>query len=337
MDRVALIGLVLALGSCTSFVAATSSDTDAGSSDDGGQASTPAVNTTAEPASTSGTDEGTGASSPTTDPMTDPTVGPTTGDPTIGTTGTESTSGGGESTGDDSTGPNPSDGSSSGEPPASCGDGMTQGGEDCDDNNADELDGCTSGCGIGPTGIAYGAIVTSEIDGGGSTTGINENIEECPPDQVLVGLRGGLTTDPWIGVVGGVCRPAALTNTDPPEFATGAPATDLPQHGGFDDGGPWSTECGADEVVIAVRGGAGDVIDGLRIRCASLDTVGKAGSYSLERTSVPGFEALQGGAGGGVFGPLTCPPGTVAMGLLTRTNSYLIEVALRCRDLDLAY
>ena len=45
-----------------------------------------------------------------------------------------------------------------------------------------------------------------------------------------------------------------------------------------------STECGDDEVIIAVRGNAGTVIDGLQIRCATLDTIGRPEAYELEPT-----------------------------------------------------
>ncbi len=338
MDRVALLGVVLALGGCSTFFAAESSDTDtdATSADETGQTTLPPTGTT-DPSPTSGADSDSDDPGPTTEATTDPSA---TGNPTTDPTGEQTTSGGGaESTtgGNSSTGSDPTDDSSTGDPPTSCGDSIPQDDEACDDGNSDELDGCTSSCEVGPTAIDYGATLTSELDGGSGTSGISDNTHECPAGEVLVGLQGDLTAEPWIGVIGGICRPTALTNTDPPEFATGAPPTVLPEHGGFSGGGPWSTECGADEVIVAVQGGAGTVIDGLQIRCASIDTIGAPGAYDLEATAEARFEALQGGSGGGPFGPLTCPDGTVAAGLRTRTNSYVIQVELRCRELGLTY
>lgn len=329
-----MFGVALALGGCSTFVAAEgSAESEASSSGETGQ-STLSAGSDGDPETTSGPDSNSGGGESTTAPTTDPSAtGNATTDPTVSPT----TSGGGESTGGGSTGSDPTDDSTTGDPPAECGDGTPQAGEDCDDSNVDELDGCTSSCGLGPTGINFGAIVTTGLGGGSGTNGISDSSEECPADHILVGLQGDLTANPWIGVIGGICRPAGLTNTDPPAFVTGDPITALPEHGGFDDGGPWSTECGANEVIVAVQGGSGSVIDGLQIRCASIDTVGAAGAYGLEPSARPGFEELQGGSGGGAFGPLACPPGTVAMGLRTRTNSFVIQVELRCRELDLTY
>lgn len=326
-----MFGVALVLGGCSTFVAAEGSAETGGSSGDETGNATLSTSSDDATATTSGVDTN-GGSSGTTTP--DPTA---TGTPTTDPTGPATSTGGGESTGGSSTGFDPTGESSTGDPPASCGDGIPHPSEDCDDGNADELDGCTTSCSLGPTGIDYGAIVTSGLGGGSGTNGISDNTHECPPNQVLVGLQGDLTTEPWIGVIGGICRPTALTNTDPPGFATGGPSTELPQHGGFTGGGPWITECGADEVIVAVQGGAGTVVDGLQIQCASIDTVGPAGAYSLAPSARPGYETLQGGDGGGSFGPVACPPGSVASGLRSRTNSYVIQVELRCRELDLTY
>lgn len=326
---------MLSVAGCSSFVAAESSgaETEPTSDDETGQGTTSSEDS-ASTNPTSGADSDSGDPGPTTDPTTDPT---TTGNATTDPTGSETTAGNDESTGSDSTGSDPTDASSTGDPPEACGDEIKQVNEDCDDGNADELDGCTSSCGLGPTAISYGMIVSTDLGGGSSTTGISDNTEECPPNHVLVGLQGDLTSEPWLGVIAGICRPAALTNTDPPEFATGGPAAELTEHGGFDGGGPWSTECGNDQAIVAVRGGGGSVMDGLQIRCASIDTVGAAAAYSLSPTPAARFEDLQGGAGGGMFGPLACPAGSIAAGLRTQTNSFVIQVELRCRELGLTY
>ncbi len=323
----------MVLGGCSTFVAAEDedpqADTEGTSAAETEQTPVP-TGADSETSPTSGASGTSGAPESTTD-------ADTTVDPTGRGTTSEGSSGPAESTGNASSGPDPTDDSSTGDPSTTCGDSRTQDGEDCDDGNDDELDGCTSNCVEGPTGIGYGAIVTSGLGGGSDNTGIDNNSDECPAGEVLVGLQGDLTSEPWLGVIGGVCRPAALTNTDPPEFATGGPATELPEHGGFNGGGAWSTECSGDEVIVGVRGGSGTVIDGLQIQCASIDTIGDPGAYELDPSPNVEFETLQGGGGGGTFGPLTCPAGTVAMGLRTRTNSFVIQVELRCSELHLTY
>lgn len=339
MDRVALLGVVLALGACSSFVSADSSgaETEAGSGEESGQSTAASEDSTAtNPTSGTGGDTNSGTA-------TDPTIDPsTTGNPTTDPTGSGTTSGGNEatgnaSTGSDSTGPEATDDSSTGDPVQTCGDKRVGGNEDCDDGNADELDGCTTNCVVGPTGLDFGSTLGTGLAGGSGTAGISDNTEECPAGHVLVGLQGDLTAEPWLGVIGGICRPAALTNTDPPEFATGAPPTALLEHGQFDGGGSWVTECDSDEAIVAVQGGSGSVMDGLQVRCASIDTMGPAGAYTLHPIPELRLEPLQGGAGGGPFGPLTCPPGRVASGLRTLTNSYVIQIELLCRELNLTY
>ena len=66
-------------------------------------------------------------------------------------------------------------------PPAVCGDGKVDPGEECDDGDGDDLDGCTSQCKQGPVCPA--------------------GTEGCP-------CQGGLTCDPGLVCQGGTCAPA---------------------------------------------------------------------------------------------------------------------------------
>lgn len=328
---------VAVLCGCTSFVSASGgdADTEAGSSSTGAAESTQGPTT--DPTQGTTTDGGTTTNPSTTDTPT--TAGTTTADtdPTTGpdpTTGDPGSSGGA----DESSGGRAESSSSGTVVPGVCGDGNVDAGESCDDDNGVEIDGCTSNCEFGPTGIDYGAVSPTGLGGGGGTV-IDDNTDDCPPDNVLVGLQGSIASmaEPWIGVIGGVCRPADLSNADPPAFVTGAPAFDLTPHGGFNSGGDWATECDDDEVIVAVRGNAGSVVDGLEIRCASIQTIGMAEAYDLEPIPLMGWEPLQGSMGGAPFGPLVCPPGEIATGLRVQTSSYLNQIQLRCQALDLIY
>lgn len=318
----------LLVGGCSDFVdgatgtAASESSTsaeDASSTDGSGSTSTSATGngttTAVDPTNDS-------TSSATTDDPIDPTNDPTDADTETATTG-------GDPSGDTSTGDPP--------PEGECGNGIEEPGEECDDANEDQLDGCTDACGIGPLGLDFGAGSQTAFEGGGSSTGIQNAVDTCPQPQVLVGFSGGLTMgDNWIGVVRGQCQDGRLENADPPNFRTTGPLNALPERGQFQGGGPWQTQCGPNEAVIAVRGGAGDVMDGLQVECAELATVGDPGDYALSRSST-GWLDLQGSEGGGAFGPLRCPGNSVATGLETDTNSYVIRIRLLCTDIDLQY
>ena len=323
--------LSLALTGCSEFVGSeTSTDGDSSS---GGTSNSSTPTPTTDPSGDPTTDgegsssasQGSTSTDSTTsgDPTTDTTTNSTDGETTTETTDGETTS---SETGDDTTG-----GSN-----ANCGDGVEDPGEACDDGDDDELDGCTSSCVLGPTGLEYGATFETALDGGGSMTGIQNATDNCPPGGVLVALRGGLSDEGWIGVIGGVCRPSSASNEDPPAFQTSDPVTQLPQRGQFGAADTWFTECADDQAIVAVRGNAGDVMDGLEIRCADIATVGDPGNYALD-PSPTAWLPLQGGSGGSDFGPLACPDGTVATGLQTDTNSYVIRVRLLCRELGFAY
>ena len=70
--------------------------------------------------------------------------------------------------------------------------------------------------------------------------------------------------------------------------------------------------------------------------CADVQTAGDPGAHTLD--PVPSaWEPLQGGSGGSSFGPLECPAGSVATGLQTETNSYVVRIRLLCRAITLAY
>lgn len=228
---------------------------------------------------------------------------------------------------------------------AGCGNRRLEVNEACDDGNFDDLDGCTQNCVVGPVGVFLGRTEQTAFAGGASSTGISSFVDICPKGQVLSGLHGSLNSDVWLGLLlGGLCRPVVLTNTDPPSFMTNDPTTELPSHGSSDETAAWRTDCLVNEVVVAVRGSAGSVIEGVEVRCASLNTNGTPGAYGLELIATAWLEP-QGSSGGGRFGPLECPSGTVATGVETETatgaetemNNYVVRIRLLCTELDFNY
>lgn len=290
--------------------------------DDGGD-------TGMDSATSADTDPNTGASTdPGTTTSTDPTVDPDTAT-------ASSTSEPGDSSGppvSSSDGGVTTDGGSVDE----CGNGMPEGDEACDDANADELDGCTSACAIGPTGFDIGPLQQTPALGGNGGTLYFDGEDDCPQGQVLVGFEGELTVENWLGTIRGVCRTFDLADAAPTSVVYGAGAQ-LPVHGGYTGGGSYSLVCPEGEVVWRAEGQAGSVFDRLAVQCASLDllTDGEA-LPQLEVT--PGSElGPEGNDGGGAVGPVTCTEGSVATGVHLETNSYVIRLALRCRAIALAY
>ncbi len=220
---------------------------------------------------------------------------------------------------------------------AVCGDGMIDPSEDCDDMNANELDGCTSACAVGPTGLAFGPASATEDMGGDDRRFFFDGDTDCPAGEVLVGLSGGLVEDEdWIGTARGRCATVDLTNADPPALVT-APGTALPQYGIEDGGGPWEVLCPHGQLLVGAEGQGGSVLDRLLIYCATPAVV-QGGGGQLEIQLGPGAAVGPvGNDGGDVVGPIACGDGEIATGLHLSTGSYVVRLALRCRAVQLAY
>ncbi|MEX1369231.1 MAG: DUF4215 domain-containing protein [Nannocystaceae bacterium] len=78
-----------------------------------------------------------------------------------------------------------------GEPAALCGDGVVDPelGEQCDDGNADELDGCQSSCQFGPSALTIDYDTATEQGAYGGNGG-GEFEAECDDNEVIIGMRG---------------------------------------------------------------------------------------------------------------------------------------------------
>lgn len=230
-------------------------------------------------------------------------------------------------------------GGSSGGSEAVCGDGRRHPDEPCDDGDDDELDGCTSSCELGPTGIAFGpASPTQPL--GGSAEPTEQGTDACPSDEVLIGFEGRLTSEgvePTVvlGRMRGVCGRVSLVDADPTsvEISDGA---SLRTYGQFDDGDSFSLVCPRGTGVVAVEGQGGTVLDSLRLHCAKLSVTGQGGSQQLELVEAAGAGPV-GGELGEQLGPEPCPAGAVATGAHVAANSYILRVGLVCSSISLAY
>jgi cysteine-rich repeat protein len=219
-------------------------------------------------------------------------------------------------------------------PPGSCGDGIVDSREPCDDGNTSEVDGCTSVCAVGPNGLAFGRASDTDLVIGGFGTG--SMIErECPDGAVLVGLDAYLSAfAPSLSGVTGLCAPLGLVDADPTSISIGDVQA---LRGVADDTGTFDPlHCPAgsafDSLGLTVGGLSFVSMGGT---CRTLGVQGSGGAQSLVLGAPAALPEIISG------GPLeltaTCPDGEVAVGLIGQVSITLAAVGLRCRPLELAY
>ena len=237
--------------------------------------------------------------------------------------------------GDDDPGPDPEPGSSSdgtGTPvEEQCiPDGVVGPGEACDDGNVDELDGCQSDCGFGPTELGWADAVWTETLAGADPV-FSESTDGCPVGTVLVGMRGALSPEGWIGRVGGLCRAQDLANTLPVHVESTGSLIELPVHGGFNQGGDWELQCPEDFVVVGANLRTGSVIDQIELSCEAFGTVRDDDGVVVLTIDAAALTEPAGSDTGNESEPLDCPAGSVADGMFIGTSSYVLQLGLRCR------
>lgn len=168
-----------------------------------------------------------------------------------------------------------------------CGDAIVAGDEPCDDGNADELDGCTQTCELGPRAIVLTPVAAPAIAGDGGS-----NIElPCSGAATLAlgelfGHRGGV--DPqnaWTVSAGGRC--SALALADGGVVAVTPNQLELDEQG--NDVGQidaWSLPCPAGSVAVGVDvriyADAIPNIRAMQLQCAALHVVADDDAYRIE-------------------------------------------------------
>ncbi len=283
-----------------------------------------------------GSSSGNSGSPTATDGVATGSVDGTTGTSTssVGTTETSAGTTDAESTSSDSTGDEPatttgeSAGSSGG---AVCGDGMMDPGEACDDGNTDDLDGCLTDCRQGPTGISYGAFNATTQHG--NTMGGSVFDDECPTDEVLIGLRG--TFGGSVGQMQAIC--GLLQLVDPGDIDLSlVESTSLPVRG-TSIGMAYDATCPAGSAVVGFGGRAGDLIDAIVLRCAPIVLMDDGMVLSLE-FGVSGDLPLFGNpAGGNMIPQSDCAAGEVATIANIRAGDSVDAFGITCRPLSLSF
>lgn len=260
-------------------------------------------------------------------------VGTSSGGSTEASATTATTSGVDGDTGSNETpGSTSTTASSTTEVPPFCGDGSIDPGETCDDADADELDGCTSVCEPGPLGLLFGDVVETDEGFGGWVEESFDEVSDCGPGEVLVGLRGAFADYGQyyvLGQVQGVCAPAGLANAVPTAIEFGAPYQ-LPLHGAATPNGSFDLVCPDGSATTRIFGAFGLYLDMLNVGCQPLSLSPGLDAVELgATTNLDPFGMLQ-----DVEGGVTCPDSTVATGFRVTGDAYAAYFHLRCRAIE---
>ncbi|MCH9682475.1 MAG: DUF4215 domain-containing protein [Deltaproteobacteria bacterium] len=214
-----------------------------------------------------------------------------------------------------------------------CGDGMVDPGEDCDDANADALDGCVNDCRQGPIGVAIDPTTPVTLPLQGNPTGGDATDHACPEGEVVIGIRG--TAEDWLYQLRVVCGVVELVDEGNPALHI-SESTVLPLRGGSPTGSMYDSMCPPDHAVVGFGGRAGAWLDQLFLRCAPLTVADQGSAWSLEIGAVTDLMPV-GSPGGNVFGAATCPANAVATISNIRHGEWIDAFGLTCMPISLLF
>ncbi|MEX1365368.1 MAG: hypothetical protein AB1Z98_19735 [Nannocystaceae bacterium] len=215
-----------------------------------------------------------------------------------------------------------------------CGDGVVDPdrGEDCDDGNVDELDGCRLDCSFGPTDLRLNYEVSTPLEIRGGPEGI-EFDAECPAGEVIVGMSGrsGATVDQLqvqCGAIGLISPELGWI-----DISVGA-GTAMETHGGSGGGAFW-LQCPEDHVVVGFGDRSNGLVEMVSLRCAALNLVSDPETGALSIGFGPAFTT--GAVGGQGVESMTqlCPAGEVAASAQGRSEGFINAFGMTCRPLQL--
>ncbi len=222
-----------------------------------------------------------------------------------------------------------------------CGNGFVGFGEECDDANTDELDGCFSDCRIGPTGIDIGHEDLMELPLQGNLGGGGPSADYCPPGQVITGINGAYGS----GISGGgmarvqfecgVLQLEVNEETQALQFSITEGAL-LPVRGGPGGGTPYAARCPEGYMVVGFGGRSSGLVDQVILRCGRWDIVDTGDSLSMGMTDAHNLGPV-GGAGGNPFPDAECEPGAVVTVGNARSGAHLDAFGMSCMPISLDF
>jgi cysteine-rich repeat protein len=207
-----------------------------------------------------------------------------------------------------------------------CGNGEPDEGEICDDGNANNVDGCTNDCELGPVAITLsGTAAVGTV--GDATVGI-EYPDDCPAGQVVRGVSGEVSALGTIANLRIVCAVVGLVDALP--VAVNLQIGDSLPVRGTPGPTPFSRDCEAAALVgLAARADGG--LQQVTVSCAPMELVETAGGWDIELADAAALAP----AGADTPAPvqaLSCPPHQVATGLSLVAADTLQAFTLRCSD-----
>lgn len=214
--------------------------------------------------------------------------------------------------------------------PATCGNGMLDPGEECEDGNDDQLDGCLVDCRYGPTGFITGMPFTTSLFGGSGS----DVPDACPPGELLVALRGVTSAEGWLVRLQGFCgQPQLVLREDGGYLVEIADGSELSVYGNG-AGSDGIARCPENQVAVGFGGRYGSRVDQLLLRCAPIYVFD--GELGWEQSlGDPGDTTPIGGEGGGPIPETPCGEGFVATGVRLRVDQTVVAFGLECAPLVL--
>lgn len=213
-----------------------------------------------------------------------------------------------------------------------CGDGVAEPGELCDDGDADDANGCTQDCLPTPTTLLVGPSQALALHG--DDTGYFQYTDLCA-QGVARGFRVTLDPNPQSNWVAGIQVRCAALSLNGLTIQVAA-ASSFPNRKGEEASDATAVEytCPDGQVMVAVHGGAGTIVDSLGIRCAPLLLEPTPDGYVV----VAGPETTlgpHGGAGGNPYDD-ACNGATVAVaGAYIHTGSWINGYRTHCAPVTL--
>ena len=190
----------------------------------------------------------------------------------------------------------------------SCGDGVLDAAEECDDGNAKGLDGCSALCHVEPqTLVVQDSAVLGPF---GGMPGQGPFSMACPEGQVMTEFGAYLDA----AYMNAICKPtgscAKISITPELQIALSPDFVGAYFGNCLQGVAPFSSLCPPDAALVGFRGTALAQINSITPRCATVSLVESADGFAVEVGAA--YDLLTYGGGGGMdFGPVDCPPGLI--------------------------
>lgn len=163
-------------------------------------------------------------------------------------------------------------------------------------------------------------------------------LDVCPRAEVVIGVDGFVAPSGIVSQLSLRCGKLRLASSAPgthtSEILSGAQLTPR----GVASSTPFSRTCGAGEIMVGVRGRAGDYLDSMVFRCAPLQIAPTPSDFVLSVGAPRELAAAGSSNGGTAFAATDCASGQIAVGATISADLLLVRsFSLICRKPELTY